>query len=36
MLDDNNNNRYQESKTLNYNEVVRWKVAEDESNDKVR
>jgi len=36
MFEDNNNDRYRESKTLNYNEVLVRKVAEVESNDIVR
>ena len=36
MFDDNNNDRYRENKTLNYNEVLVRKIVDVESNDKVR
>jgi hypothetical protein len=36
MFEDNNDDRYREKKILNYNEVLVWKIAEVESNDKVR
>jgi len=37
MVNDNNNNdRYQENETKNYNEVLVRKVSEVEFNDKVR
>jgi len=36
MFDDNNNDWCRENKTLNYNEVLARKIAEFESNDKVR
>jgi len=36
MFDDNNNDRYWENKTLNYNEVLVRKIVEVESEDKMR
>jgi hypothetical protein len=36
MVDDNNNDRYRENKTPNYNEVLVRKVSEVEFNEKVR
>ena len=36
MIDDNNNDQYRENETLNYNVVLVRKVAEVESDDKVR
>jgi len=35
MFDDNNNDRYRENNSLNYNEVLVRKVAEVESNYKM-
>ena len=35
MFDDNNNDRYWESNSLNYNEVLVTKVVEVESNNKM-
>jgi len=36
MFDDNNNDRYWENNSLNYNEVLVRKVVEVKSNDKMR
>jgi len=36
MFDDNNNDRYRDNNSLNYNEVLVRKVVEVKSNDKMR